>query len=190
MLSRVARSLFELGRSVERAHHVAQIIEVSHKMNLERVDHNEAEVWQAISNAFGGDPSVTLEREIYEGFVLSETHPYSVRKCVGQARFEGRAMREHISEEMWLHLNHTHLEFKTITFESVMSVGRSEFNRRVTIFSDALSGLADDTMIRGEAWAFLRIGKLTERASMICKILKIKQKSITPELDGGPIDVH
>ena len=99
-------------------------------------------------------------------------------------------MREHISEEMWLHLNHTHLEFKTLTFDSILEMGRSEFNRRVEIFSDALHGLADDTMIRGESWAFLKIGKLMERAMMICRILEIKQKSLVSDGDSDLVDVH
>ena len=190
MLSRIANGLSDLGQSVERAQHVAQIVEVNHKMNLERASDDEMEVWQAISDAFDGQTQSPDERDIYEELVLADTHPYSVRYCVGRARFEGRAMREHISEEMWLHLNQAHLYFDALKFDSVLGIGRSEFNRRVTIFSDALSGLADDTMIRGEAWAFFKIGKLTERASMICQVLRIKESLITPGRDGAPIDVH
>ena len=190
MLSRIANGLFDLGQSVERAQHMAQIIEVNHKMNLERAIQDDAEVWRAISDVFDGHINHPTEREIYERFVLSEDHPYSVRHCVGRARFEGRAMREHISEEMWLHLNHTHLSFETLTFDSIRAVGRSEFNRRVTVFADALCGLADDTMIRGEAWAFLRMGKLSERAAMICQTLRVKESLITPERGAAPVDAH
>ena len=190
MLSRVANGLFDLSQSVERAQHVAQIIEVNHKMNLEREAHDDAEVWRAISDAFDGAMTHPGERDIYESLALSDDHPYSVRQCVSRARFEGRAMREHISEEMWLHLNHTHLSFDSLTFDLIVGIGRSEFNRRVTIFADAFSGLSDDTMIRGEAWAFLRIGKLMERATMICRILKIKENLMVLEQGGAPIDTH
>ena len=190
MLSRIANGLFDLGRAVERAQHVTQIIEVNHKMNLERAFDDDGEVWQAISDAFAADLVCPQERDVYERLVLSHDHPFSVRRCVGRARFEGRATREHISEEMWLHLNQTHLSFEALTFDSILAIGRSEFNRRVTIFSDAHSGLADDTMIRGEAWAFLRIGKLTERACMICRVLKIKESLITPGRVDAPIDTH
>ena len=99
-------------------------------------------------------------------------------------------MRDHISDEMWLHLNRNYLEFREFEFEDVVSMGRSEFNRRVEVFGDALFGLADDTMIRGEAWAFLRLGKQMERAFMICRILDIKRKSVSPALNGAPADVH
>lgn len=190
MLSRIARGLFDLGRAVERSHHVIRILEVNHKMSLERSAQNDQEVWAAISESFGCGLDSPDERSLYGVLVLSPSHPYSVRRCVAEARDEGRAMREHISEEIWLHLNRTHLEFQSLTFDAILGIGRSEFNRRVEVFADALYGLADDTMIRGDSWAFLRLGKLVERASMVCRILDIKRKSISSDLEGGPVDVH
>ncbi|MEM9175263.1 MAG: alpha-E domain-containing protein, partial [Myxococcota bacterium] len=182
--------LYELGRSVERAHHVIRILEVNHKMNLERSARNDHEICAAISESFGCGLDAPDERSLYGALVLSPTHPCSVRFCVSEARDQGRAMREHISEEIWLHLNRTHLEFQRLTFDEILGIGRSEFNRRVEVFADALHGLADDTMIRGDSWGFLRLGKLVERASMVCRILEIKRKSISSDLDGGPVDVH
>lgn len=190
MLSRIARGLYDLGRAVERAQHVVRILEVNHKMNLERAAQDEYEVWSAISEAFDCELDYPDERSLYGLLVLSETHPYSVRRCIADARDEGRAMREHISEEMWLHLNRTHLELSNLDFDAILAIGRSEFNRRIEIFADALYGLADDTMIRGESWSFLHIGKLAERATMICRILEIKRKSIVKEFEGEPVDVH
>jgi uncharacterized alpha-E superfamily protein len=115
-----------------------------------------------------------------------------VARCVHSARGLGRAIRDHISEEMWLHLNESHLAFADVCFDHVLRVGRSEFNRRVEVFCDAFHGLADDTMIHGPAWHFLRIGRFLERACMICRILDIKRKavSLAPQEAGRPIDVH
>jgi uncharacterized alpha-E superfamily protein len=190
MLSRIARGLYRLGREVERAQNLARILEVNHKMNLERSKRDDSNVWSAISESFDCDLDAPDERGLYDVLVLSGTHPLSVRHCIANARDEGRAMRDHISEEMWLHLNRTHLELSSLTFEGVLAIGRSEFNRRIEIFADAFHGLAHHTMIRGEAWAFLQIGKLVERASMICRILDIKRKSIAPDAEGEPVDVH
>lgn len=192
MLSRIARGLYDLGREVERAQNVARILEVNHKMNLERSSLEEANVWVAISESFDCGLESPSEAAVYEELVISRTHPFSVRHSVAQARDRGRAMREHISEEMWLHLNRTHLELADLTFPGILRIGRSEFNRRIEIFGDAFHGLAADTMIRGESWSFLQIGKLAERATMICRILEIKRKalSLTPESEGAPLDVH
>jgi uncharacterized alpha-E superfamily protein len=190
MLSRIARGLYLMGRQVERAQNVVRILEVNHKMNLERASVDETNVWTAISESFRCDLDHPDEPALYGELVLSDEHPYSLRRNIREARDEGKAMREHISEEMWLHLNRTHLELADLSYEHILRVGRSEFNRRIELFGDAFHGLANDTMIRGESWCFLRIGKLTERAEMICRILDIKRKSLAPELEGAPLDVH
>jgi uncharacterized alpha-E superfamily protein len=192
MLSRIARGLYGLGRLVERSQHVARILEVTHKMNLERPAADGANVWTAIADSFHCDVELPTEAALYDQLVLSRNHEYSVRRCIEVARDEGRAMRDHISEEMWLHLNRTHLETSTLTFERILRIGRSDFNRQIALFCDAFGGLADDTMIRGDSWAFLRIGKLVERASMISRILEIKRKSLelSPGDEGAPVDVH
>lgn len=190
MLSRIAHGLYTMGRAVERAQHVTRILEVNHKMSLQRAIGDEQEVWAAISSAFLCPIEEQTERALYDVLVLSSNHPFSVRRCVREARNEGRAMRDHISEEMWLHLNRNHLELKELSFEAILEMGRSEFNRRIEVFADALYGLADGTMIRGEAWAFLKIGLSMERAFMVCRILDIKRKAISPAQDGAPADVH
>jgi uncharacterized alpha-E superfamily protein len=192
MLSRIARGLCDLGRQVERAQHVVRILEVNHKMNLDRASLDEGNVWTAISESFECDLQQPSEFGLYHELVLSTTHPYSVKRCIASARDEGRAMREHISEEMWLHLNGAHLSLADLSYEEILRIGRSELNRRIEVFGDSFHGLADDTMIRGESWCFLRMGKLIERIEMICRILEIKRKSLAlaPESEGAPIDVH
>jgi hypothetical protein len=52
VLSRIARGLCDLGRHIERAQHVVRILEVNHKMNLERAVSDDANVWIAIAEAF------------------------------------------------------------------------------------------------------------------------------------------
>ena len=192
MLSRIARGLYELGRAIERCQNVVRVLEVNHKMNLERAAVDESNAWLAISESFECGLARPGERELYETLVLSEEHPHSVRRCIREARDEGRAMREHISEEMWLHLNRTFLDLADLRFESILRGGRSQFNQRIELFADGFHGLADSTMIRGESWLFLRVGKFLERASMIGRILEIKRKalSLAPETEGAPIDMH
>jgi uncharacterized alpha-E superfamily protein len=192
MLSRIARGLCQMGRDIERAQNVIRILEVNHKMHLEREALRSASVWVAIADAFGVETLDANEAALYAELVLSETHPFSVRRCIASARGQGRSMRDHISEEMWLHLNRYHLELTELRFESIVRKGRSEFNREVETFCDAFHGLADNTMVRGPAWYFLRIGKFLERAQMSCRILDVKRKTLelAPQELGRPLDVH
>jgi uncharacterized alpha-E superfamily protein len=177
---------------VERAQNVTRILEVNHKMHLERGPLDGSNIWVAISEAFDTGLALPNERGLYDVLVASASHEYSVARCIRKARDLGREIRDHISEEMWLHLNESHLALVDVCFDEVLRVGRSDFNRRIEIFGDALYGLADDTMIHGPAWHFLRIGRFLERACMICRILDIKRKavSLAPQEAFRPIDVH
>ena len=71
MLSRVARGLYDLGRQVERAQNVSRVLEVNHKMNLERTAIDESNVWAAIAKAFSCELDVPTEAAIYGELVLS-----------------------------------------------------------------------------------------------------------------------
>ena len=108
------------------------------------------------------------------------------------AREQGRATRDHISEEIWLFLNEFYLELRGLDFDDVLRRGRSEFNRDVERFCDGFHGLAASTMNHGAPWHFLRTGRFLERALSICQILEIKRKTLLlhPEEAGRPVDVH
>jgi uncharacterized alpha-E superfamily protein len=192
MLSRIARGLCQMGRDLERAQNIVRILEVNHKMHLERQSLRSASVWVAIADAFEVTSAQPSEPVLYEELVLSPSQPFSARRCISSAREYGRSMRNHISEEMWLHLNRYYLELCELRFEDVLRRGRSEFNREVEIFCDAFHGLADNTMVRGPALHFLRIGKFIERAQMTCRILDVKRKTLAlaPHEEGRPLDVH
>jgi uncharacterized alpha-E superfamily protein len=192
MLSRIARAICTIGREVERAQNVTRVLEVNHKMHLERGPLDGSNIWVAISEAFETGLALPNERGVYDVLVASADHEHSVARCIRSARDLGRAIRDHISEEMWLHLNESHLALADVGFDQVLRIGRSDFNRRIEVFCDGFYGLADDTMIHGPAWHFLRIGRFLERATMICRILDIKRKAIAlvPTAAGGAIDVH
>jgi uncharacterized alpha-E superfamily protein len=192
VLSRIARGLYGIGRDVERAQNVVRVLEVNHKMHLERAPVDRSNVWVPIAEAFETGLATPDEASLYRELVFSDEHPYSVRRCIRSARDQTRAMRDRVSEELWLHLNQAHRELLPAGFPGVVALGRSELNRRVELFADAFFGLADNTLVHGPAWHFLRIGRFVERATMICRILDVKRKALlqVPEAAGAPIDVH
>lgn len=193
MLSRIAEALFQVGRDIERAQNIVRIVEVEHKMRVASPSWNASAGWLPIFEAFD---VVTVEEptefSLYSILVLGAKHPYSVRGRIAKARERARALREIISEEMWEHLNRFNAELAPLCFDDIRLIGRSEFNRRVELFCDAFHGLADDTMIHGQEWHFLRLGKFLERGAMLCRILDVKRKTLqfTPEQAGRPIDFH
>jgi uncharacterized alpha-E superfamily protein len=181
-----------MGCYVERAQNVIRILEVNHKMHLERGTADLPGTWGPIADAFHLDIAEPHEPEVYAALVLSSSHPYSVRRCIAAAREEGRTLRERISEEMWDELNRYHHAIAGLGFDEIRRKGRSVFNREVESFCAAFQGLADETMIHGPEHTFLRLGRYVERAQLLCRILEIKRKTLTvsPRAPGHPLDNH
>jgi len=198
MLSRVAYSMYQLGQHIERAENVTRILDVNYRMGFEVEYFSELDVWLpilAITRSRDLFESIYVEvneENIYDFLLLSEKNPDSVLSRLHAAREAARSMREHISEEMWDHLNQSHLELTNININQVTNVGSYAFKQRIQTICNTFHGLAAHTMVHGKAWKFLHIGIFLERALMSSRILEIKYHIVLPDLEevGRPLDIH
>jgi len=198
VLSRIAHVMYELARHIERAENTTRILDVNHRMSLERAYYSDLDVWSpilAISGSremFDSLYSEISGKNVYDFLLLSEDNPNSVLCCLRFARESARMMREQISEEMWGHLNRMHMELAEVSLEQVVGKGSSNFNYRIQSFCNGWHGLADNTMVHGQAWLFLRLGRFLERGLMTSHILEIKYHLLLPTPDevGRPLDLH
>ena len=198
MLSRIARGMYELGRRIESAENVTRILDVNHRMSLELDYFSDLDVWSpmlAITRSrelFDDLYDEVNEANVYDFLLFSDDNPNSVMVSLRLSREYARTMRERISEEMWEHLNEMHLEMQQTDLKQVFSKGSYHFNKHIQSFCNAFQGYADNTMVHGEAWQFLRLGRNLERAAMTSRILAIKYHMLLPESDevGRPLDLH
>jgi len=198
MLSRLAHDMYHLGKHIERAENVTRILDVNHRMSLETDYFSELDVWSPILNItrshalFRSIYSNINEENIYDFLLFSSENPDSVLTRIRAAREAARTMREHISEEMWFHLNGMYLEFRDTRSNQMLSAGSTAFNQRIQVFCNGFHGLADNTMVHAHAWQFLQLGAFMERAIMSCRILEIKYHILLPgpEEVGRPLDLH
>ncbi|CAN0125017.1 unnamed protein product, partial [Chrysoparadoxa australica] len=110
MLSRVADSLFWLGRYTERAENYARFIEVNFNLSLD-LPPGISEQWDPLLKATGDHKNflklykiVNRENSIqFLGF--EEKNPNSILSSVTKARENARIVRENISKETWEVLN-------------------------------------------------------------------------------------
>jgi len=190
--------MYELGRRIESAENVTRILDVNHRMSLELDYFSDLDVWSpmlAITGSrelFDSLYEEVNEANVYDFLLLSEDNPHSVMVSLKLGREYARTMRERISEEMWEHLNQMHLEMEGLELNEVLSKGSYHFNKRIQSFCNAFQGYSDNTMVHGEAWQFLRLGRNLERAAMTSRILGIKYHLLLPEVDevGRPLDLH
>jgi uncharacterized alpha-E superfamily protein len=185
MLSRVADSLYWLGRYVERVENIARCIDVNLQLQLDLP--GEDRPWEPVIRAAGdaSDFFVRYGRASLENVLtfltLDAKNPNSIVSCAGCARENARRIREIISSEMWMVINHFYLRLSDPSAPAKMSGNPHGFYTEVKEFSQMFIGVADGTMSHDEGWHFTRLGRLTERADQTSRILDVKYFILLPD---------
>lgn len=188
MLSRIAESLYWIGRYVERAEDTARITDVNLHHTLEMGASADAQArrhrhWEALITIVG-DASHFFARhdEANEDTVppyltFDSDNPHAIIACVAAARENARTLRHQLSSEMWESLNRFYLELRRLREGGTAALGAENahlFYRSVREFSHLFQGITDSTMPREEGWYFLQAGKFLERAEKTARALDVK----------------
>lgn len=172
MLSRIAESLYWVGRYVERAEDTARILDVHVHHILQDPTLGEETVCRVLLGVMGTTPppgSLDARRVVdILGFDASDT--CSIVGALGAARENARGAREVLSAEMWECLNATWLALPTPRRQAD-DMGAHTFFQYVKERAAMLAGLADSTMARDEGWRFLVLGRSLERVDMTARLL-------------------
>jgi uncharacterized alpha-E superfamily protein len=203
MLCRTANELYWMGRHIERAENTARLLDVTYRMSLLPYEVIEpglawAEPWAV--------PLVTsgLATDFYERFqqlsaenvlrfmVLDAANSSSVYCCLRAARESARSVRGAITSEMYEDLNSAWLEMRDHDYDRVQAGGVSEFLEWVKMRSHLFRGVTFGTMLRDEAYHFIRLGTHIERADNTARILDIKYHTLLPSAAdvGGAVDYY
>lgn len=110
MLSRIAESLYWIGRYVERAEDTARILDVHIQHLLEAPTADIASTCRVLLDAMGTDPpdGPLDARRVTELLGLEPANPSSIVASLGAARNNARGVSEAISSEIWEALNSTY----------------------------------------------------------------------------------
>jgi uncharacterized alpha-E superfamily protein len=196
MLSRVADSIFWMGRYIERAENVARFIDVNLHMILD-LPVGSAEQWEPLvitsgdqdrfAARYGGGAS---QASVIRFLAFDTDNPNAIVSCLRAARENARSVREIISSEMWEQVNTFYLMVSAP--EAVRQAGESphELFTRIKMASHLFEGLTETTMSHGEAWHFCRLGRLVERADKTTRLLDVKYFMLLPRFTdvGSPFD--
>jgi uncharacterized alpha-E superfamily protein len=203
MLCRTANELFWMARHIERAENTARTLDVTYRMSLLPYEVVEpglawAEPWAV--------PLITsgLATEYYERFprlsahdvlrfmILDGSNPSSIFCCLRAARESARSVRGAITSEMYEDLNAAWLEIRKIDFAAIEARGVSDFFDWVKMHSHLFRGVTVGTMLRDEAYHFIRLGTHLERADNTARILDVKYHTLLPSAAdvGGAVDYY
>jgi len=172
LLSRVAESIFWIGRYVERAEGTARILDVTLYQALEQ----SGGVSDAASRrllAVMGIPADEGELDLWQVTELLACDPTSRSSIVGAisaARENTRAVRHVIPVELWERINATWVELPA-QWETARLIGPASFLAFVKTQTAAITGLADTTMSRDQTWHFFALGRCLERTDVVARQL-------------------
>jgi len=174
MLSRVADSLYWMGRYIERAEHTSRIIAVKLESMVEQTREDSASAWLRIADALGEDFAPG-------GDALANTHLLafdhnngaSLFSSIAAARDNARQVREQLSTEVWEHLNRLYLRLQPVTLDVLRGHHPARVFREVMSDLNSLEGVTYSTLSHGEGWYFLELGRYIERAQAVGRLLEV-----------------
>ena len=201
MLSRIGESLYWMTRNLERADDTARILDINvvHMLEADEGTTEEAQ-WKPLLNIVD---ALELYEERYEDGVIGvqrvihfltqdRTFHSSLYNSLRLARENARVVRDRISNEMWEAVNEFWLRVEKHLAATLQPWRAAEFYAYVHREVATFFGLAQSTMMRGEAYGFTVLGSLQERADMTARILDVRYHLLLPDVSlvGSPLDYY
>ena len=170
MLSRIAESLFWIGRYVERADGTARILDVHLQLLLEDPWIEENVACRSLLSVMGTevpDGMPITRADVLALLAVDRNQPASIAYSLGAARENARRAREVVSTELWEVLNTTRARMpRRVAGDKV-----HEFFAWVRERSALAVGIIESASSRDEAWSFFTLGRSIERADMTARLL-------------------
>ena len=189
MLSRTADHLFWMARYTERAENTARMLDVNIQTQLLPQSAESAEHgWRAVLGiselqpAFDAKYGLLSRKDVLDFMVRDPDNPSSIASCLTQARENARSVRGTLTTEVWETQNTTWLEMNTLLSEGLLERDPSEFFEWVKHRSHLSRGVTIGTMLKDEAFYFIRLGTFLERADNTARLLDIKFHQTDREL--------
>ena len=189
MLSRVAETVYWVGRYIERAENTARLVSTNTTLMLD-LPRDIAPGWGPMITLLGckqtyfeRHPEIT-ERRVVHFLVAERDNPGSILSSLALARENARTIREVLPREGWELINDLYNRTADALRPSVARRDRHAFLQRVIQGVQTLTGLLAGTMNRNLAYMFLNLGRALERADMTSRIVDIRWDGLEAEDDG------
>ena len=176
MLSRIAESLFWIGRYLERAEDTARLLDVQIHQLLEDPTDAESIAPATLLSVMGVVPPSDEQLDLSEVtglLAFSSDQASSIVSSLRGARENARGIRESLSSEFWECLNATTVALNA-RVATAQAIGPHEFFRFARFVRERVAiaaGIADATMSRDDGWRFLILGRSIERVDMTARLL-------------------
>jgi len=178
LLSRVAEAVYWTGRYLERAEATARLLKVHTELFLD-LPKSAGVDWEPLLLVTGGTEAFRdLYREPGEEDVVAflgidARNPDSILGSLDRARTNMRTARFLFPRELCEGLNNQYLLAVEECEEAVPRRSRMRWLDSIVAECQRMSGIISGAMNHDEVYAFLRIGRLVERADMTTRVLDV-----------------
>jgi uncharacterized alpha-E superfamily protein len=181
MLSRVADSLYWMSRYLERAENTVRQLDVTMGLMLDTGGTSAETRWRRLVDSLGNPGGLEWNGDLESmarTLVFDNLNHAAVTFCINGARENARQVREEISTEQWQRLNRL---FHQIHSPQALAQFGVSINDLLASILDGLhlfKGVSNTTMIHGQGWQFIRLGRYLERAYATATLLEVYQSEL------------
>jgi uncharacterized alpha-E superfamily protein len=195
MLSRVAETIYWIGRYTERAENTARLINVYSNLILD-LPKALTIGWDSITRILGCEETYyerhdeVTERRVVNFFISDTNNPGSILSTISFARENARTIREILPREGWEELNVLYQHMMDTKHTANARHCRHDYLVGVIRKLQEHVGLLAGTMNHNTAFNFLNLGRKLERADMTTRIIDVQADSPITEdnLELRPYD--
>ncbi|AXE38475.1 alpha-E domain-containing protein [Acidipropionibacterium virtanenii] len=174
MLSRLAESMFWIGRYLERAEDVARLLRVHLEATADETGGRGADSAALLASI--GAPPETGHPDAWRMLGHDAASPVSIVSALTNCRAAARRAREVLSLETWEEINRA---WRAVAQGQLRSTYQQLALRTVLDHCYAVTGIVDSTMSHDEGWDFHCLGRMIERIDVTSRMV-----SVAPVDDG------
>jgi uncharacterized alpha-E superfamily protein len=182
MLSRVADTIYWLGRYMERTNGMLQVILTQYISSQDGGAHFN---WNSLLRIYGELNEAEIEStgksspRALEYIIFNPANSASVYNNIHFSRENARGIQDHITKEVWQCLNDYYHLIRNEYVRNEINNGDPVSTMDKLIRNGLLfTGTIDTTMTRDEGFTFINIGRFLERAVHSLDITRIKMNEI------------
>jgi uncharacterized alpha-E superfamily protein len=179
-----------MARYVERAENTARMLDVNMSTSMLPQSAEAAERgWRAMLSisellqAYEAKHPQLNARDVLDFMVRDPENSSSINSCLSAARENARAVRGSLTTEVWETHNDTWLQMQRLQRERKLDRDPREFFEWVKFRSHLSRGVTIGTMLKDEAFYFVRLGTFLERADNTARLIDVKFHGLA-EVEG------
>jgi uncharacterized alpha-E superfamily protein len=178
-----------MSRYLERAENTVRQLDVTMSLMLDPGGASAESRWNRLLSSLGDPAGLAWSGDLEpmaHTLIFDSVNPWSVTFCVSAARENARQVREEISTEQWQRLNRMYHQIHSAQAQAQFRASVNDVLASIVDGIHLFKGVSDTTMIHGQGWQFIRLGRYLERAYATATLLEVYQ----PDLFCAPEREH